>query len=145
MTRQDPRDASRRKRPPAGGAARLLVRWVLASVALLITIHIVPGIEPSGSALGVFAATAALGLLNVLALPLLIVLHIVTLPLSCLTLGLWTFLLSFLVNVLVFQFVGALGWGFQVHGFLPAAAGAIIMSVLTTVLTGLFRAGRERP
>jgi putative membrane protein len=117
---------------------------VLASVALLITIHIVPGIEPSGSALGVFAATAALALLNVLALPALVILHIVTLPLSCLTLGLWTFVLTFLVNVLVFQFVGALGWGFEVHSFLPAAGGAIVMSVLTTVLTGLFNTGRAR-
>ncbi len=122
----------------------LLLRWVLASVALLITIHIVPGIEPSGHALSVFAATAALGLLNVLVLPVLVILHIVTLPLSCLTLGLWSFILSFLVNVLVFQFVGALGWGFQVHGFLPAAVGAIVMSVLTTILTGLFKAGHSR-
>ena len=121
----------------------LLLRWVLASVALLITIHIVPGIEPTGSALSVFGATLALGLLNVLALPFLILINLITLPISCLTLGLWTFLLAFLVNVTVFQFVGALGWGFRVHGFLPAAVGALVMSVLTTVLAGLFHAGRR--
>ncbi len=121
----------------------LLLRWLLASVALLITIHVVPGIEPSGSALAVFAATLALGLLNTLALPLLLLLHLVTLPLSCLTLGLWTFLLSFIVNVFVFQFVGALGSGFRTDGFLPSAAGAVVMSILTTVLTGLFNAGRR--
>jgi putative membrane protein len=121
----------------------LLLRWVLASVALLVTIHIVPGIEPTGSALGIFGATLVIGLLNVLALPPLLLINLITLPISCLTLGLWTFLLAFLVNVMVFQFVGALGWGFRVHGFLSAAVGAIATSVLTTVLTGLFQAGRR--
>jgi len=121
----------------------LLLRWLLASVALLITIHIVPGIEPTGSAVSVFVATLAIGLLNVLALPFLVIINLVTLPISCLTLGLWTFILAFLVNVTVFQFVGALGWGFRVDGFLSAAVGAIAMSILTTVLTGLFHAGRR--
>jgi len=122
---------------------KLLLRWVLASVALLITIYIVPGIEPTGSPLGVFVATLALALLNMLALPFLLLMNLITLPLSCLTLGLWTFVLAFLVNVMVFQFVGALGWGFRVQGFLSAALGALVMSVLTTVLAGLFHAGRR--
>ena len=122
---------------------KLLLRWILASVALLITIYVVPGLEPVGNPLSVFGATLALALLNVLAIPFLLLVNLVTLPLSCLTLGLWTFVLAFLVNVMVFQFVGALGWGFRVDGFLPAAVGALVMSVLTTVLAGLFHAGRR--
>jgi len=121
----------------------LLLRWALASVALLITIHVVPGLEPEGSPLSIFAATAALALLNVLALPLLILLNLITLPLSCLTIGLWTFVLAFIVNVTIFQFVGALGWGFRSQGFVSAAVGAIVMSVLTTILSGLFQRGRH--
>ncbi|HUU55556.1 MAG TPA: phage holin family protein [Armatimonadota bacterium] len=124
---------------------KLLLRWMLASVALLITVHIVPGLEPTGSPLSVFGATLALALLNVLAMPFLLLINLITFPLSCLTLGLWTFLLVLLVNVMVFQFVGALGWGFRVDGFLSAALGALVMSVLTTVLTGLFHAGRRAP
>jgi len=120
-----------------------LLRWILASVALLITVYIVPGLEPTGGPLSVFGATLALALLNILAIPFLLLVNLITLPLSCLTLGLWTFVLAFLVNVMVFQFVGALGWGFRVDGFLPAAVGALVMSVLTTVLTGLFHAGRR--
>ena len=123
---------------------KLLLRWILASVALLITIYIVPGLEPTGGPVSVFGATLALALLNVLAIPFLLLVNLITLPLSCLTLGLWTLLLTFLVNVLVFQFVGALGWGFRVEGFLPAAIGALVMSILTTVLAGLFRCGRRR-
>ena len=124
---------------------KLLLRWMLASVALLITVHVVPGLEPTGSPLSVFGATLALALLNVLAMPFLLLINLITFPLSCLTLGLWTFLLVLLVNVMVFQFVGALGWGFRVDGFLSAALGALVMSVLTTVLTGLFHAGRRAP
>ena len=122
---------------------KLLLRWVLASVALLITVRIVPGMDMSGSPWGVFLATAALGLLNALAMPFVLLINLATLPLSCLTLGIWTLLVSLLVNIMIFQFVGALGWGFRVDGFLSAALGALVMSVLTTVLTGLFHAGRR--
>jgi len=122
---------------------KLLLRWILASIALLITIYVVPGLEPTGGPLGVFGATLALAVLNILAMPFLLLVTLIPLPRSCLTLGLWTFVLAFLVNVMVFQFVGALGWGFRVDGFLSAALGALVMSVLTTVLAGLFHAGRR--
>jgi putative membrane protein len=122
----------------------LLLRWVLASVALLITVKVVPGLSFSASPWGVFTATLVLGLLNALAAPFLFLVKLITLPLSCLTLGLWSFLLSLLVNILIFQFVGALGWGFRVEGFRSAALGALAMSVLTTVLSGLFHLGRRK-
>jgi len=121
---------------------RLLLRWVLASVALLITTKIVPGMALSGSPLGVFLATALLGLLNALAMPVVLLVKLATLPLSCLTLGLWTLVVSLLFNIAIFQFVGSLGWGFKVDGFLSAALGALVMSVLTAVLSGLFHLGR---
>jgi putative membrane protein len=121
---------------------RFLLRWVLASVALLITAWIVPGIGLAGSPWQIFLATALMALLNALALPFVILINLVTLPLSCLTLGLWTLMVSLLVNIAIFQFVGSLGWGFRVDGFLPAALGALVMSVLTAVLSGLFHLGR---
>jgi len=122
---------------------KLLMRWVLASVALLITVHIVPGLAAVGGGLWIFVAAAALGLLNLLARPAVFLFQAITLPLSCLTFGLWTFLLSFFVNVLIFYFVGSVGWGFTVGSFGAAALGALVMSVLNTVLTGLFELGRR--
>jgi uncharacterized membrane protein YvlD (DUF360 family) len=47
------------------------------------------------------------------------------------------------VNVLVFYFVGTLKWGFEVSGFWSAALGAVVMSSLSTILTGLFELGRR--
>ena len=126
---------------------KLLLRWVLASLALLITVEIVHAtgldMEFTGKPWDVFFATALLGLLNALAMPLVLLVKLATLPLSCLTLGLWTLLVSVVFNILIFQFVGALGWGFKVHGFLSAALGALVMSVLTAVLSGLFHLGKR--
>jgi len=92
----------------------------------------------------VFTATLVLGLLNALAAPFLFLVKLITLPLSCLTLGLWSFLLSLLVNILIFQFVGALGWGFKVEGFRHAALGAIVMSVLTAIFSAILHVGTHR-
>ena len=123
---------------------KLILRWILASVALLITVRVAPGLEVVGSGLCLLGAAAALGLLNLLARPAVLLFQAITLPLSCLTFGLWTFLVSFFVNVLIFYFVGSLGWGFTVRSFGAAALGALVMSVLNTVLTGLFELGRGR-
>ena len=79
-------------------------------------------------------------MLNLLVAPLMVLLKIVTLPLSCLTFGLWTLLLSFFVNVLLFFFVGSLGWVFRVESFGWAAFGAAVMSGINFILTCLFRA-----
>jgi putative membrane protein len=117
----------------------ILLRWGLASLALLLTIHVVPGIHRSGSALGVLVAVLALGLLNLLARPFVWLMKVLTLPLSCLTLGLWSLLVGFFVNVLVFYFVGTLGWGFRVDGLWAAALGALVMSVIGAILNVLLR------
>jgi putative membrane protein len=116
---------------------------VLASVALLITVKIVPGMALTSHPWDVVFATALLALLNALALPFVILVNLATFPLSCLTLGLWTLIVSLLVNIMIFQFVGSLGWGFKVEGFPSAAMGAVVMSVLTAVLSGLFQLGRR--
>ena len=92
----------------------------------------------------VFVATALMALLNALALPFVLLIKLATLPLSCLTLGLWALIVSLLVNIMIFQFVGSLGWGYKVDGFLPAAAGAIVMSILTALLSGLLHLGRRK-
>ena len=123
----------------------LILRWLLASLALLITVHLVPGISFVGSPVWILAGALALGLLNLLARPALLLLKVLTFPLSCLTFGLWTFVLSLFVNILVFYFVGSLEWGFRVAGFGAAVLGAVVMSVLNTLLTGIFHFCSGRP
>jgi len=124
---------------------KAILRWLLSSLALLITIHLVPGIFFVGSPLWILAAALALGLLNLLARPVTLLLQVLTFPLSCLTFGLWTFILSLFINILVFYFVGSLEWGFRIAGFGAAALGAVVMSVLNTLLTGIFHFCSGRP
>jgi len=123
---------------------RLLIRWGLASLALLATIHLVPGMELSGRPLWILAATLILGLLNVLARPVVWLIKALTFPLSCLTFGLWSFFLALLANVLIFYYVGSRGWGFRLDGFDVAVLGALIMSTISAILNGLFYLFREQ-
>lgn len=107
----------------------LLLVWILNAVALLIVAYLLPGIQVAsfGSALG---AAVVLGLLNMLVKP---VLQILTLPLTIVTLGL--FLL--VVNALVFWLAGSVLKGFQVAGFWWAFGGAIVYSIVTSLLSNL--------
>jgi len=116
---------------------RLILHWMLAAVALLLTVWLVGeyGLHLTGSFLQAFVATAALGLLNALVRPFLILLRLITLPLTCLTFGLFGLLLSFACNAAVFYFVGREKWGFEVTGWLPAVLGAAVMSVINAVLS----------
>jgi putative membrane protein len=125
-------------------AVSLLLRYALTCAALVVTIHIVPGLSFSGGPLWVLAAALALGFLNLLARPVLFVLKLVTFPLSCLTLGLWTLGLTLFVNILVFYFVSSLGWGFRADSFWAAGLGALVMSAANAALTGLAGIARTR-
>ena len=107
----------------------LLLIWLLNAIALLVVAYILPGISVAsfGSAL---IAALVLGLLNTLVKPVLVLL---TLPITVVTLGL--FLL--VINALVFWFVGSVLKGFQVDGFWWAFLGALIYSIIASLLAGL--------
>lgn len=107
----------------------LLLVWILNAVALLIVAYVLPGIVVTsfGSAL---VAAVILGLLNTVLKP---VLQILTLPLTVITLGL--FLL--VVNALVFWLAGSILSGFKVTGFWWAFIGAIVYSIITSLLSKL--------
>lgn len=102
---------------------RLLVRWLILSLTILMIPSLIPGIQVRdfGTAL---AAAAVLAVLNVLVKPLLILL---TLPLTLLTLGL--FLL--VINALIFQFAGALVGGLHIASFWSALGGSLLVSIVS--------------
>lgn len=107
----------------------LLLIWILNAIALLIVAYILPGITVAsfGSAL---IAALVLGLLNTLVKPVLVIL---TLPITVVTLGLFLLVL----NALVFWFAGSILKGFQVDGFWWALLGALIYSIIASLLSGL--------
>ena len=107
----------------------MLLLWILNGVALLIVAYLLPGIVVTGFGSALIAAVV-LGLLNVLVKPVLILL---TLPVTIVTLGLFLFV----INALVFWFVGSILSGFRVEGFWWAVIGAILYSVISSLLQSL--------
>lgn len=112
---------------PAGSGVRAaVVRLLITGVAVFLAVTIVPGIEATTFGAGL-AAVLVLTLLNVLLRPILFML---TLPLIVLSLGLFLVVL----NALLLELTAYLVKGFSVTGFWPAVGGAIIISLVTTIL-----------
>ena len=107
----------------------LLVHWLISAVSLLIVAYIIPGIEVRGFGTALIAAIV-IGLVNA---TLGFILKILTLPLTLLTFGL--FLL--VINALMLQLASYLVSGFSVSDFWSAFFGAIVLSLVSTVLRSL--------
>ena len=114
----------------------LLIRLVVNAIALICVAYVVPGIHVSGF-VGALIAALILGIVNAVLRPILVV---VSLPLELLTLGLFTLV----INALLFWLVGALHVGLTVDGFWPAFVGAIVMAIVSWLLSLLTRGFEER-
>ncbi|MEA2785138.1 MAG: putative rane protein [Candidatus Eremiobacteraeota bacterium] len=112
-----------------------LIRLVVNAVALICVAYVVPGIHVSGIG-GALIAALILGIVNAILRPILVVL---SLPLELVTLGLFTLV----INALLFWLVGALHVGLTVDGFWPAFWGALVMAIVSWILSMLTR-GVER-
>ena len=108
---------------------RLLLHWVLSAIALWIVAYIVPGISVSGPVAALIAALV-IGFVNA---TLGLLLKILTFPLTILTLGLFWFVINALMLKLAAMFVR----GFYVNSFLAAFIGAILLSIVSSVLQWL--------
>jgi len=105
---------------------RALIRVFITGIAVFLAIAMVPGLEADSLTAGV-AAVLVLTFLNVILRP---VLFLLTLPLIVFTLGLFLLVL----NALLLEFTAFLVKGFTVSGFWSAVGGALVISLVTTVL-----------
>lgn len=115
---------------------RLLLHWILSAIALWIVAHFVPGIYVSGPKAALIAALV-IGLINA---TLGLLLKIITFPLTILTLGLFWFV----INAFMLELAASFVKGFEVRGFVPALIGAVLMSLVSSVLQWIFMPRRER-
>jgi putative membrane protein len=99
---------------------RLLLIWTLNALALLTVANFVPGIHLDSFTDALIAALF-LGFVNTLIRPILLLL---TLPATLLTLGLFIFV----INGLLFWFIGSILKGFAVDGFWYGVAGSMLYS-----------------
>ncbi len=102
-------------------------RWMILTVAILVTSYLMDGIHVSGFFSAFFAA-AILGILNAFFRPILLVL---TLPINILSLGLFTFVL----NAVLLMMVSGVIPGFDVYGFWSGLFGSLLISLISWIIT----------
>jgi putative membrane protein len=120
---------------------RFLLRLLINAAALWVATRIVPGVTFEGDAVYLVVVALVFGLLNALVRPLLTLL---TCPLLILTLGLFTFVINAVILLLTSALSGTLGIGFHVSGFWAAFLGALVVSIVS-ILLSLLIPDPERP
>jgi len=104
-----------------------VIRVLVNAAAIWLASRIVPGITADSGG-QILLAALVLGLINALVRPVLVLL---TLPLTLLTLGLFLLVL----NAFCLRLTSWLVSGLHVDGFWPALLGAIVISLVSWVLT----------
>jgi len=99
----------------------LIAKWLVVALSFLLAAYLVPGIIVQSFYTALVLAVVW-GVINLTAKPLLTIL---TLPISLLTLGLF----SFVINALLLWFLGTVIKGFEVDGFIAAFLGALIIAI----------------
>jgi putative membrane protein len=110
----------------------LLVRLLVNAAALWVAVRLVPGISFAGDEVRLLLVALVFGVVNAVVRPVLVLL---TLPVLILTLGLFTFVLNALMLWLTSALSGALGLGFHVAGFWAAFFGALVVTIVSAVLS----------
>lgn len=107
----------------------LVWRWIINGLALFLTAQLVPSMEITspGSA---FIAALVLGLANAIIRP---ILKLITFPITILTLGLFTLV----INGFILWLVQTNVTGFAIESFWAAIFGAIVLSIISSILTNL--------
>lgn len=118
---------------------RLILRWLINAVSLLVVAYFVPGFVVHSFADALIAALV-LGLVNA---TLGTLLRVLTFPLTILTLGLFLIV----VNAIMLKIAAALVAGFEIRSWMAAIIGAILLTIVSSLLhwlTGTGRHERER-
>jgi Predicted membrane protein len=114
---------------------RLLVRWLINALSLLIVAYIVPGFELHGFIAALIAAIV-FGIVNS---TLGLLLKIITFPLTIFTLGLFLIV----INAIMLKMAASVTPGFIVHTWTAALLGAIVLSLVSAFLNWLIKDNRR--
>ncbi len=105
---------------------KLFFHWLISTLAILVAAYVVPGVVVTPQS--ALIAAVVLGALNLFIRPVVL---FFTLPITILTLGLF----SLVINALLVLLVSALVPGFLVTGFWPAFFFALALSVVNWVFS----------
>jgi len=121
--------------------SRLLLRWAINAIALWAAIQIVPGLEhQADSGVSLLIIALIFGLVNALIRPIVILL---TCPLILLTMGLFILVINTIMLSLTVWLSGVFDLGLSSSGFWSTFFGAIVISVVSGVISLLIKDNRE--
>ncbi len=127
------------------GPVGFLIRLVITAIALWVTTLIVPGVDVSGrnganTVFTLLVVALIFGVVNAVLKP---VIKVVGCVFYLLTLGLFALVVNALLFLLTDRIARAVDLSFRVDGFWPAFWGAIVMAVVTWLISVAVPDGRE--
>jgi putative membrane protein len=111
---------------------KFLMRIVITAIALWAATRLVSGITFHGNWIGLAGVALVFGVLNSFVRP---ILTFLSFPLLIVTLGLFTFVLNAVMLLLTSALASRLGIDFHVAGFWPAFWGAIVVGIVSFLLS----------
>jgi len=116
---------------------RWILHWIVSAAALAIVAYVVPGIHVD-SVTTVFIVALVLGIVNA---TIGLLFKVVSFPLIILTFGIFWFV----INALMLELAAAFVQGFYVRNFVAAFIGAILLSIVSSLLQWIFMPSRKAP
>ncbi|HYL92819.1 MAG TPA: phage holin family protein [Alphaproteobacteria bacterium] len=116
---------------------KLLLKWLISAISLMVVARFVPGFVVTGFMAALLAAIV-IGFVNA---TLGLVTKVLTFPLTIFTLGLFLIL----INAVMLKMAAAVTPGFAVQTWTAAILGAVLLSIVSSLLNWLIsdkRAGR---
>jgi putative membrane protein len=113
---------------------RFLVRLLVNAAALWVATRLVSGVtySDSGGWLPFLGVALVFGIVNAFIRP---VAKVLTFPLIIVTFGIFALVVNGLMLLLTSKVAGVLGLGFHVSGFRAAFLGALVVSIVSMVLS----------
>ena len=106
---------------------KLILRWAINALAVWVAAIFVDGVRLEGGWFDFFLIGVVMGLVNAIIKP---ILRLLALPITIVTLGLFTFV----INAAMFALVAWLMPTLELDGFMSALLGSILISIVSTVL-----------
>jgi putative membrane protein len=119
---------------------RFLARLLINAAALWVATQIVPGVSYTGGVVPMLAVALVFGIVNAVIGRMT---KILTFPIILLTLGLFALVINGLMLLLTSALSSTLGLGFHVQGFWAAFWGALVVSLISTILSLFIRDSRR--
>ncbi len=109
----------------------LLINWLVSAMVIFSVAYVLPGVHIQDFTAALVVALV-LGVINALVKP---VLTILTLPITIITLGLF----SLVMNALLILLMGSIVPGFKIDGFIWALLFGILLSIVNFVVNNFLK------